>query len=149
MGNRRKARELALQVLYQIDLSHTAPTVAFDLFCEHFEGNKKARPYALDLVMGVTERATDINAMIAGHAENWRPERMSVIDRNILRIALYELCFRQDVPAVVAINEAVEVAKRFSNEESAAFVNGMLDAVRKTVAASRIVPSDTVNDAEN
>jgi N utilization substance protein B len=132
MGIRRKAREFALQVLYQIDLTKMETDAALDLFCKHFEAGKKSMPYARRLVQGVAGRKQEINAMIASHAENWRPERMSVIDRNILRLALYELCFEDEVPARVVINEAIEVAKRFGNEESGPFINGILDAIRKT-----------------
>ena len=130
MGTRRKARELALQVLYQIDFSNLPASEAFDLFCQCFEGSKKAVPYARRLVEGVEERRTEINDLLSSHADNWRPERMSVVDRNILRLALFELCFEDEVPATVVINEAVEVAKRFGTEESAPFINGILDAVR-------------------
>jgi N utilization substance protein B len=132
MGTRRKAREFALQVLYQIDLTGMEADAALDLFCKHFEAGKKSMPYARRLVQGVAGRKQEINAMIASHAENWRPERMSVVDRNILRLALYELCFLDEVPARVVINEAIEVAKRFGNDESGPFINGILDAIRKT-----------------
>jgi N utilization substance protein B len=142
MGTRRKSRELALQILYQIDMSNVEATAAFDLFCQHFEGSKKSRPYALHLVRGVVERADEINALIARHAKNWRPERMSIIDRNILRVALFEMCFQDEVPACVVINEAIEVAKRFGTEESASFVNGILDAVSKITSAEDMEPKE-------
>ena len=80
--------------------------------------------------------------MLSRHAENWRPERMSVIDRNILRLALYELRYQDDVPARVVINEAIEVAKRFGNEESGPFINGILDAIRKTTLTENIPAPD-------
>jgi N utilization substance protein B len=140
MGIRRKAREFALQVLYQIDLTSMEADAALDLFCKHFEAGKKSMPYARRLVKGVALRQQEINAMIASHAENWRPERMSVIDRNILRLALYELCFLDEVPARVVINEAIEVAKRFGNEESGPFINGILDAIRKTTIEREPLP---------
>lgn len=135
MGIRRKARELALQVLYQIDLTDLEPAPALELFCEHFEAGKKSMPYARRLVQGVVDNRQEFDAMIGSHAENWRPERMSVIDRNILRLALYELRYQNEVPARVVINEAIEVAKRFGNEESGPFINGILDAIRKTTRA--------------
>ncbi len=142
MGTRRKAREFALQVLYQIDLTSMEVDAALDLFCKHFEAGKKSMPYARQLVRGVALRQQEINAMIASHAKNWRPERMSVIDRNILRLALYELCFLDEVPARVVINEAIEVAKRFGNEESGPFINGILDAIRKTTLERELLPGE-------
>ena len=133
MGIRRKARELALQVLYQIDLTGLEAAPALELFCEHFEVSKKSMPYTRLLVQGVIDNRQELDSLIGSHAENWRPERMSVIDRNILRLALYELRYQNDVPPKVVINEAIEVAKRFGNEESGPFINGILDAIRKTM----------------
>ena len=133
MGIRRKARELALQVLYQIDLTGLETAPALELFCEHFEVSKKSMPYTRLLVQGVIDNRQELDSLIGTHAENWRPERMSVIDRNILRLALYELRYQNDVPPKVVINEAIEVAKRFGNEESGPFINGILDAIRKTM----------------
>ena len=133
MGIRRKARELALQVLYQIDLTGLEAAPALELFCEHFEVSKKSIPYTRLLVQGVIDNRQELDSLIGSHAENWRPERMSVIDRNILRLALYELRYQNDVPPKVVINEAIEVAKRFGNEESGPFINGILDAIRKTM----------------
>ena len=134
MGTRRKARELALQVLYQIEFCNVEADNAFDLFCQCFEASKRAVPYARRLVDGVKERRTEINDLLSSYADNWRPERMSVVDRNLLRLALFELCFEDEVPATVVINEAIEVAKRFGTEESASFINGILDAVRVAIS---------------
>ncbi|MCK5229476.1 MAG: transcription antitermination factor NusB [Desulfobulbaceae bacterium] len=134
MGARRKARELALQTLYQCEVNDKPADKGFLLVCEHFMAGKKAMPYAKELVSGVTEKLTEIDSIIQAHAANWRIPRMSLIDRNILRIAAYELCFSDNVPASVAINEAIEIAKRYSTEESGAFINGILDALRKSEA---------------
>lgn len=124
-----------MQVLYQVEMSGLAPAMAFDLFCAHFEASTKSAPYARELFFGVHEKWDAINARIAGCVENWRTERMSVVDRNILRVAVYEMCFRTDVPARVAINEAIEVAKKYGSEDSGAFINGILDAIRKSHSA--------------
>jgi len=134
MGTRRKARELALQVLYQVELSGQPAADAFNLFCEHFQAGKKSRPYAREIVLGVSNDREKINELISRHAENWRPERMSTIDRNILRMAVFELYHRREIPARVVINEAIEVAKRFGTEESGPFINGILDAIKKSMA---------------
>ena len=129
MGVRRKARELALQALYQIELSGQAAEPAFEDFYNHFEVGAKSGPYARALVVGVHEKLDVVNEVSGRHAENWRQERISLVDRNILRIAVYELLYQDEVPGRVAINEAIEIAKRYGTEESGAFINGILDAV--------------------
>ena len=131
MGTRRKSRELALQVLYQEELGGQESLMDFEEFCTHFQVNKKAMPYAIRLLDGVREKRDEINQLISRHAENWRLERMSVIDRNILRLAVYELHYQDDVPASVVINEAVEIAKRYSTDDSGSFINGILDSMAK------------------
>jgi N utilization substance protein B len=129
MGTRRKSRELALQALYQGELAGHAGLLDFEQFCTHFQVNKKAIPYAKKLLEGVQEKNEEINQLISRYADNWRLERMSLIDRNILRLAVYELYFRDDVPKRVAINEAVEIAKRYATDDSGPFINGILDAL--------------------
>ncbi|HBG45712.1 MAG TPA: transcription antitermination factor NusB [Deltaproteobacteria bacterium] len=130
MSLRRKARETALQILYKIDMSEGAPSV------EGLDGGPlapgtEARRYCDELVAGVTSRLDEINRTIEAHSENWTIERMAIVDRNILRIAVYELLYSKDVPYKVVIDEAVELAKRYGTEESGAFVNGIIDKVRK------------------
>lgn len=131
MGTRRKSRELALQALYQAELAGQAGLLDFEEFCTHFQVSKKAIPYAKKLLDGVQEKREEINQLISRYAENWRLERMSVIDRNILRLAVYELHYQDDVPTSVAINEAVEIAKRYSTDDSGPFINGILDGMAK------------------
>ena len=131
MGTRRKAREVALQALYQDELLQQGERFSFEQFCSHFQVNKKAIPYARTLLVGICEKEKEIDQRISKHAENWRLERMSVIDRNILRLAVFELIFQNDIPASVAINEAVEIAKRYSTDDSGPFINGILDAMAK------------------
>ena len=131
MGTRRKAREVALQALYQDELLQQGTKLNFEQFCGHFQINKKAIPYARTLQEGVHDKEQEIDRLISKHAENWRLERMSVIDRNILRLAVFELIYQNDIPASVAINEAVEIAKRYSTDDSAPFINGILDAMVK------------------
>ena len=131
MGTRRKSRELALQALYQGELAGQAGFLDFADFCTHFQVNKKAIPYAKRLLDGIQEKREEINQLISRYAENWRLERMSLLDRNILRLAIFELNYQDDVPASVAINEAVEIAKRFSTDDSGPFINGILDAMVK------------------
>jgi len=141
MGTRRKSRELALQVLYQEELAGLAVLLDFEEFCIHFQVNKKAIPYARKLLHGVQAKKEEINQLISRYAENWRLERMSVIDRNILRLAAFEMYYQDDVPVSVAINEAVEIAKRFSTDDSGPFINGILDGMAKDEASG---PKDAV-----
>jgi len=135
MGTRRKSRELALQALYQGEQAGQNGLLVFEEFCAHFQVNKKSIPYAKKLLDGVQEKADAINQLISKYAENWRLERMSVIDRNILRLAVYEVHFQDDVPISVAINEAVEIAKRYSTDDSGPFINGILDSMAKEEAS--------------
>lgn len=129
MGVRRKSREIALQALYQAEMCDSDES--FATLCENFEVPKKAVPYARTLVDGVRAHRREIDDMILSHARNWRLERMSVVDRNLLRIGVFELIYLSDeVPATVVINEAIEIAKRFSADDSPSFINGILDAVR-------------------
>ncbi|MGB3211605.1 MAG: transcription antitermination factor NusB [Desulforhopalus sp.] len=141
MGTRRNSREAALQFLYQEDFT-IGPDQQygydlierFDLFCALFQVNKKARAYSLFLLQGITANLERIDKLIAEAASNWRLVRIAATDRNLLRIAIFEMLERDDVPPQVAINEAVEIAKRFAGEESPKFINGVLDAVRATLA---------------
>ncbi len=140
-GNRRKAREIALQILYQLDVQEQLTSEqAAALFWQHFsreeappassdahEGDEQSRGFADQLVRGVHEHQADLDALIGRASRNWRLERMARVDRNLLRLAIYELKYCADVPAKVAINEAIEIAKRFGTAESPAFVNGILD----------------------
>ena len=135
MGTRRKSRELALQALFQGEMAGKDGLLVFDEFCAHFQVNKKSIPYAKKLMEGIQEKADVLNQLISKYAENWRLERMSLIDRNILRLAVYEVHYQDDVPVSVAINEAVEIAKRYSTDDSGPFINGILDAMAKEEAS--------------
>ncbi len=144
MGTRRKAREAALQFLFQDDflgkgLSPQAEQLdeRFAAFSLLYQVNKKARSYGYELLQGVFSHLEQIDAAIGAHATNWRLERIAATDRNLMRIAIYELLFAEDVPAQVAINEAVEIAKRFGTEDSPAFINGVLDAVQQSLEQKR------------
>jgi len=142
MGTRRKSREAALQFLFQddfLDRDRSADGAGLEQrfadFSLLYQIDKKARPYALTLLYGIAGRLGAIDKAIRAHATNWRLERIAATDRNLLRVAIYELMFAEDVPAQVAINEAVEIAKRFGSEDSPAFINGVLDAVRHALPA--------------
>lgn len=139
MGLRRKSRELALQFFFSHDFQErgAAESLAdeLDLFCASFEVGQKAMPYGRALIEGIHQHLDEIDVLLAEHSHNWRVERMSSVDRNILRIAMFEMLYGGEVPAQVVINEALEIAKRYSISDSVAFINGILDAVQ--VARSR------------
>lgn len=144
MGTRRISREAALQFLYQEDFTIKPDqkpgydlAERFELFCSLFQVNKKARPYAMVLLEGVTSELEAIDLTIADAAKNWRLSRIAATDRNLLRIAVFEILKRQDVPAEVAINESVEIAKRFAGEESPKFINGVLDAIKSQISVKQ------------
>jgi len=138
MSARRKSRELALQVLYQLEMSGDASEQALHSFAESFEHSPKARAFGEDLVRGVLARRAEIDACIAAASEHWRVERLSRIDANVIRIAVYEMITPPGLPLEVAINEAVEVARRFGTAESPSFVNGVLDQIAKRLGLERV-----------
>ena len=156
MGKRREARERAVQFLFQYDLN---PTENLEGSLRHFWDSQRAaaladekgpakwgqavelppandeevamQKFAEPLIRGVLERRTDLDEIIRKYAENWELHRIANVDRNILRLAIYEMQHREDIPPVVSINEAVEIAKKFSTEDSGRFVNGILDKVKR------------------
>ncbi len=135
MGLRRKSRELALQFFYGHDFqgrSCDKEALQEELaeFTAHFDTGKKTRPYAEQIINGLCSHLEDVDNHLAGHAHNWRIERMSVVDRNLLRIATWEILYNDDVPAQVAINEALEIAKCYSSPDAVAFINGILDGLQ-------------------
>jgi len=136
MGTRRRGRELALQILYQHEFAGMPVGEIFSTFEELEHAPAAAREFAIALVEGVVARRDEIDAHLGGQAEHWRLERMAAVDRNILRLALYELLFDRDTPPAVVIDEAVEIAKRFGSERSSQFVNGVLDGFLHRGAAS-------------
>jgi transcription antitermination protein NusB len=134
MGNRRQAREIALQILYQLDVQeHLSEDQGIGLFWSSFaregeEADQESREFAERLVRGVLKERENLDGIIGKASRNWRVERMARVDRNLLRLALYEMKHGgDDVPAKVAINEAIEIAKRYGTSESPAFINGVLD----------------------
>jgi len=135
MGARRKGRELALQALYQVELSGDDPARSVASFWERCDAGKGARDFGSALVHGVLAERQRIDDVIASASAHWRFGRLSQVDRNVLRVATYELLCRHDVPASVAIDEAIEIARRYGGDESAAFVNGVLDQVASVVGA--------------
>ena len=133
MGVRRKARETALQVLYGMDYEHASSSVVGERYWTLSETSTEVRAYAQKLIDGVLGNRDRIDDAIRDASINWKLERMAVVDRNVLRIAVYELIFLEDVPERVSLNEAIEIVKRFGAEESGAFINGILDRIQSGV----------------
>lgn len=138
MASRRRSRQRALQILFQWDARRQPADDAISAYYDTLYSEEKPErdPFVADLVRGTVEHSADIDELISKHAEHWRIERMPAVDRNILRLAVYEMN-HGGTPAAVAIDEALELARKFSNEESVQFVNGVLDAIHR----SRSTPS--------
>jgi len=132
MGDRRLARELALQALFYMDTGTGESKEMLELFCGNFNGEKKdtVTEFFHNLVDGVLEFGPEIDALLEKCSKNWKLSRMPVVDRNIMRIAVFELTRHSDIPSSVSINEAVEIGKKYGTRGSGSFINGVLDRVR-------------------
>ena len=130
MINRRKARELAIQALFYIDMSQNDSKEAVKLFCENFVTSKRNLSFFFRLINGVSKAIPEIDSIVERFSSNWKISRMSIVDRNIMRVAVYEMLFCDDIPSKVSINEAIDIGKKFGTEESGAFINGILDSIR-------------------
>jgi len=139
MKNRRKARELTLQVLYQADVKDVPPTEALQIILSQYHFKPDIESFCKKLVVGTQEFFPAIDNLIKWYAKNWTLERMTVIDRNILRFSIYELFMVKEVPPVVSINEAVEIAKRYGTEDSGKFINGILDRIRRERISEKLL----------
>ena len=129
MRKRTQAREFALQILYRQDLNPDPAESLFGSFWENNPSPPEVQEYTERIVKGTLAHKDEIDALISKYAEHWELHRMATVDRNILRLSTYELLFMEEVPPKVAINEAVNIAKKFSQEESGKFVNGILDKI--------------------
>jgi N utilization substance protein B len=120
-------------MLFQIEASGVEAEKAIALFWRNFEADPEGRTYADEVVRGITEKLAEVDAKISGASSNWRIERMTRVDRNLLRLGAWELMFRPDVPRAVVLDEAVELAKSYGTDESSAFVNGVLNQIGEQV----------------
>ena len=144
MGARRKARECALQMLFQYDLARQPVEELIQTYWgELAEAADEVRDFANDLVKGVIIHFEEIDDRIRQRTEHWRIPRMAVVDRNLLRLAVYEFIYQPQTPKTVAINEALEIARRFSTHEATQFVNGILDAIKRDMEAQPPVPPES------
>lgn len=140
MASRRKARELALQMLYQWEVGGHAPEHVVATFLSGRKLDDEVESFARALFEGSVSEAAELDRALAEHSQNWRLERMAAVDRNVLRLALFELRHHPQTPPAVVINEALEIARRFSGAEAVEFVNGVLEGVRKSLPASPAPP---------
>jgi len=133
MRKRTLARECALKILYAVEMTKEDPEKCIDNFWNNQEkAEPQVKAFADDLVRGIYKNKERIDTLITEHATNWELDRMAVIDRNILRFGTYELIFADNVPPKVAINEAIDIAKKYGDKDSGKFVNGILDKINKT-----------------
>ncbi|MFA5004778.1 MAG: transcription antitermination factor NusB [Candidatus Omnitrophota bacterium] len=133
MRKRSRAREYVLQMLYQLDITGDKQENIFNNFWqnkEHEDVSAELKDFSAELLAGVIEHIAEIDAKIRQYADNWQLERMAYVDRNIMRLGSFELLFREDIPPKVSINEAVELAKRYSGPEAGKFVNAILDKIK-------------------
>lgn len=141
MGTRRMAREMALQMLYQSEAASIPIGDVIERFWSDRDVASEVRDFADRLARGTASRTDEIDPIIQETLDNWRLDRLAIVDRNVLRMAVFEMLHQPDTPEVVVIDEAIEVAKRFGGDESGQFVNGILDAVRKRVREAGAAPT--------
>ncbi len=137
MGSRRKAREETLRILYRLEFENEPLEETIDQYWENKRAHRATREYSTWLVSGIISHQKTIDTIIQQASEHWRISRMALVDRNILRIAVYELLYEENIAPAIIINEAIEIAKMYSGDEASTFVNGILDAVRKNLKKNR------------
>ena len=140
MGTRRIARELAMQALFSMDMSCAFSAEMLAEYRHSFPPNKRVGPYFERLTDGVLKYREDIDRIIERYSSNWKVRRMACVDRNVLRLAVFELLYCGDIPAKVSINEAIDIAKKFGSSESGSFINGILDSIRTALDKHELQP---------
>ena len=142
MGKRRKARESTLQILFQLEFDDTPPNRVVDSFWKNRKATQEIKEHCRWLVEGIVVHRDEIDRLIQSVSSNWRISRMAIVDRNVLRLAVFELMHEESLAPAIVINEAIEIAKKYSSEEGATFVNGILDAVRKKILGMKKTPKE-------
>jgi N utilization substance protein B len=138
LRKRRKSRECALQVLFQLNITKQEAIKALSQFQEHFSSDGEADEFLKRLVLGVLEHRQELDRLIEQYSENWRFDRINIIERNILRMALFELLYCEEIPPKVTINEAIDLGKRYGSGDSGGFINGILDRIQNEVVRKPI-----------
>ncbi len=131
-----------MQALFYMDMSHNDSKEAVKLFCKNFSTSKRSLAFFLELIDGVIKAMPEIDSVIERFSSNWKISRMPVVDRNIIRVAVYEMLFCGDIPSKVSINEAIDIGKKFGAEESGAFINGILDSIRIALEEGNVIKID-------
>jgi N utilization substance protein B len=144
LGRRRKSREFALRVLYQLNITKQDAAAALTQFHKNFLPEEEVDDFLKRLVLGVTEHCLELDRLIERYSENWRLDRIDMIERNLLRMALFELLYCEEIPPKVTINEAIDLGKRYGSEESGSFINGLLDRIQNEVVRKPIQPKSSV-----
>lgn len=144
---RRKSRELALQVLYQLNITQEEAPKGLNQYKDHFQAKGKPDGFLNRLVLGVIEHCQELDNLIERYSEHWRLDRIDLIDRNILRMALFELLYCEEIPPKVTLNEAIDLGKRYGSEESGSFINGILDRIQKEVVRKPLQPKSPVQSS--
>lgn len=129
MGKRRKARESALQILFQLEFDNSKPEETLKRYWANQRSNTETKGFTKQLINGITAHQDEIDRAIQSGSENWRVSRMPIVDRNILRIAVFELFYEKSLAPAIVINEAIEIAKKFGSDKSSPFINGVLDGL--------------------
>ena len=148
MGTRRRAREMAMQALFYMDAQQNGSPRMLERFCENFNPPQKVQPFFLLLVNGVLAAQPQIDSLIEKYSKNWKVQRMPCVDRNVIRLAVFEMLFCPDIPPKVSINEAIDVAKKFGTEESGAFINGIVDRIRIAIEKGEVPIKAVENNSE-
>lgn len=128
-----------MQALFYMDMSQNDSKEAIKLFCENFVTSKRSLSFFLELINGVNKALPEIDSVIERFSSNWKISRMSIVDRNIMRVAVYEMLFCGDIPSKVSINEAIDIGKKFGTEGSGAFINGILDSIRIALEEEKMI----------
>jgi N utilization substance protein B len=149
MGSRRNARELALQALFSMDVNRDFSDDMLERFCGHFQPAGSIGPFFMQLVTGVIRLMPRIDQLIERYSRHWKLDRMPCVDRNIMRIAVFEILSCEDIPPKVSINEAIDIAKKYGTEDSGAFINGIIDSIRIAFENGEIPVEKTGQVREN
>jgi len=140
LGKRRKSREFALQVLYQVDITKQDAIRAIAQWKDHLSPKGERDEFVERIVLGVMEHCQEIDKLVEHYSENWRLDRMNIVDRNILRMATFELLYCEEIPPKVTLNEAIDLGKRYGSEDSGSFINGILDRIQNAAVRKPIQP---------
>ncbi|HDR13882.1 MAG TPA: transcription antitermination factor NusB [Desulfobacteraceae bacterium] len=149
MGKRRGSRELAVQVLFHMAINGGEVDEVLELVLEHFGASRRLGGFARELISGVVEHSTQIERLITGASDHWRLERMPLVDRSILKVAVFEIGWRDDIPPRVSIDEAVEIGKIYGGDDSSSFINGVLDRILAMLTTEGGLTGEVVDGMED